>query len=450
MSEPIDKELTRFLTDVRERNPNEEEFIQAVEETARSVMPFYLDNAAYREAKILERLTEPDRIIRFRVAWCGDDGEIHINRAWRVQFCNALGPYKGGLRFASGVSESVLKFLGFEQTFKNALTGLPMGGAKGGADLSPKGRSDREIMRFCHALMNELHRHIGENVDIPAGDIGVGAREISFLFGQYTKIRNRWSGVMTGKGCSFGGSAVRAEATGYGCVYFCEKMLERAGEDLAGKRALISGSGNVALYAAEKAIDKGVKVLTLSDSDGFLLCKDGLERDHLETVKRIKLEERGRISEAAETLRGAEFFGGRTPWGVEADIALPCATQNEINDNDAKTLIDNGLEALCEGANMPVTAEAARRFRAAKTQHAPGKASNAGGVAVSGFEMSQNALRLPWSAEQVDERLQDIMADIHDRCVEYGERDGALNYIDGANIASFKKVADTLKSYGVL
>ena len=444
------KELEKFIKGLKKRNPYETEFQQAVKEVAESVMPWYLDHEKYQKAQILERLTEPDRIITFRVTWQTDDGEIRANRAWRVQFNNSLGPYKGGLRFHPTVDQSVLKFLGFEQIFKNSLTGLPMGGGKGGSNFNPKGKSDNEVMRFCQSMMTELHRHIGENTDVPAGDIGVGAREIGYLFGQYMRLENQWTGVLTGKGCAFGGSAVRTEATGYGCVYFCEYMLNQHDEEIKDKTIAISGSGNVSLYAAEKALDKKAKVLTLSDSDGFVHIKDGLTEEQLEFVIDLKEVRRGRISEFADEFKGVEFHKDKRPWGVKCDIAMPCATQNELEKDGAKTLIDNGVMAVCEGANMPTTAEASELFQKNEILHAPGKASNAGGVAVSGLEQSQNAMRISWSREEVDERLKDIMKEIHSRCTEYGEKNGRVNYVDGANIAGFQKVADAMLSYGVV
>lgn len=445
-----EKELEAFMDGLRKRNPHESEFHQAVAEVAESIMPWYLDHEKYRQAQILERMTEPDRIVTFRVSWQTDDGTVRANRAWRVQFNHCLGPYKGGLRFHPSVTQSVLKFLGFEQTFKNSLTGLPMGGAKGGSNFNPKGKSDDEVMRFCQSLMTELHRHIGEDVDVPAGDIGVGSREISYLFGQYMRLENRWTGVLTGKGCSFGGSAVRTEATGYGCVYFCGHLLEQHDEELEGKSMAISGSGNVARYAAEKAIERGAKVLTLSDSDGFVEIKDGLNEEQLQFVHGLKEEKRGRLSEFADEFKGVEHHADAKPWGVKCDLAMPCATQNELDEEDAKTLAGHGVMAVCEGANMPVTAEAAHLLAEEKILHAPGKASNAGGVSVSGLEQSQNSMRVSWSREEVDERLQEIMKSIHTRCVEHGERDGRVDYVAGANIAGFKKVADAMLAYGVV
>ncbi|MBT8124529.1 MAG: NADP-specific glutamate dehydrogenase, partial [Gammaproteobacteria bacterium] len=376
----IRKELKSFMHGLKKRNPGEYEFHQAVEEVAESIMPWYLAHDDYRDAQILERLTEPDRIVIFRVTWETDNREIRANRGWRVQFNNALGPYKGGLRFHPTVDQSVLKFLGFEQIFKNSLTGLPMGGAKGGSNFNPKGKSDREVMRFCHSFMTELHRHIGEDVDIPAGDIGVGTREISYLFGQYMRVENRWTGVLTGKGSSFGGSAVRNEATGYGCVYFLEEMLSKHNEDIVGKKIVISGSGNVARFAAEKAIDKGAKVLTLSDSDGLIEAKSGMTEGMLNFAHELKEKKRGRISEMAKKYKSITFHKGKSPWGVKCDIAMPCATQNEIDEKEAQLLCSNNVLAICEGANMPVTTIATHIFNKNKILHAPGKAANAGGV----------------------------------------------------------------------
>lgn len=446
----VKTEIAHFMGGLRKRNPHETEFHQAVAEVVTSVMPWYLDHPDYRKAQILERITEPDRIVTFRVSWETDDGDIRANRAWRVQFNHSLGPYKGGLRFHPSVTQSVLKFLGFEQIFKNSLTGLPMGGAKGGSNFNPKGKSEREVMRFCQSMMMELHRHIGEDVDVPAGDIGVGSREISFLFGQYMRLENRWSGVLTGKGCSFGGSAVRTEATGYGCVYFCEHMLNQHNEPIEGKVISISGSGNVALYAAEKAIDKKAKVVTLSDSGGFVHIKDGLTPQQLHFVQELKENRRGRISEFAQEFGGVEYHHKARPWGVQCDVAMPCATQNEMDGDDAKALVDSGVLAVCEGANMPLTADAASVLEAHGVLHAPGKASNAGGVAVSGLEQSQNAMRISWTRDEVDGRLQSIIADIHARCVEHGHHEGRVNYVNGANIAGFKKVADAMLAYGVV
>lgn len=435
---------------LKKRNPHEPEFHQAVQEVAETLMPYIDAHPHYREARILERMTEPDRIVSFRVTWEDDDGNIRVNRAHRVQFNNSIGPYKGGLRFHPSVNLSILKFLGFEQTFKNSLTGLPMGGAKGGANFNPKGKSDREIMRFCQALMTELHHHIGEHTDVPAGDIGVGAREISYLFGQYKRLKNQFTGVLTGKGLSFGGSLVRKEATGYGCVYFVENMLNHAGDSIAGKKVAISGSGNVALYAAEKAIELGGKVLTLSDSGGFIHDSEGLTQEKLDIIKQIKEVEHGRISDYLDHFPKASYHSGERPWSVPVEVALPCATQNELMAEDAETLVKNGLRALAEGANMPTHLDAVRVFENHQILFAPGKAANAGGVAVSGLEQSQNAQRLSWTREEVDEKLQLIMRQIHSRCVEFGTDEKHPNYVKGANIAGFIKVADAMLSYGAI
>ena len=444
------EDLERFINGLVKRNPHEPEFHQAVREVAATVMPLIRERADYRKMCVLERMTEPDRIVIFRVTWEDDRGCVRVNRAWRVQFSNILGPYKGGLRFAPTVTQSVLKFLGFEQQFKNALTGLPMGGAKGGANFNPKGKSDREIMRFCQAMMVELHRHIGEDVDVPAGDIGVGQREIGYLFGMYKHLENRFAGVLTGKGTTFGGSFVRTEATGYGCVYFAREMLEHHGEGLEGKRCAISGSGNVAIYAAEKAMRSGARVVTLSDSDGFVHDEAGLDEEKLAYVKELKENRRGRISEYAERFP-ARFYPDRSPWGVPCEIALPCATQNEIERADAEALLENGCGYVVEGANMPATAEAAEVLRSRGAGYAPGKAANAGGVAVSGLEQSQNALRLSWSHEEVERRLREIMQRIHGQCVAWGERaDGTVDYVRGANLAGFVRVADAMLAHGLL
>lgn len=444
------EELECFLRGLRKRNPGEQEFHQAVEEVAESVMPFVLEHKKYRDAYILERMTEPDRIVIFRVSWEDDQGNIRVNRAWRVQFNNSIGPYKGGLRFHRDVTLSVLKFLGFEQTFKNSLTDLPMGGAKGGANFNPKGKSEREIMRFCQSLMIELHRHIGEDTDIPAGDIGVGAREISYLFGQYKRLENRFTGILTGKGLAFGGSLVRVEATGYGCVYFCENMLNHRGDSLKGKTCVVSGSGNVAIYAVEKAIQLGAKVVALSDSSGFVHDPEGIDEEKLAFVKDLKEVRRGRIYRYAERFPSSSYHAEQRPWGIPCDVAFPCATQNELNGDDAKALLDGGVQVVCEGANMPTTHEAVRAFLEAKILFAPGKAANAGGVAVSGLEQSQNSLRLSWPREQVDAKLQEIMKGIHAKCVRYGGTGGCVNYVDGANVAGFVKVADAMLAYGVV
>jgi glutamate dehydrogenase (NADP+) len=438
------------LSEIEERNPHQNEFIQAVEEVYSDIIPFINENeeAKYEESAILERMAEPDRVIRFRVTWKADDGSVHVNRVWRVQFNNSTGPYKGGMRFHPTVNESILKFLGFEQCFKNALTNLPMGGAKGGSDFDPKGKSDDEIFRFCSNLMLEMHRYIGVDTDVPAGDIGVGTREISYLFGQYKKMTNKFTGTLTGKGINFGGSLIRTEATGYGLIYFTDCMLQEVEDNLDGKEVLISGSGNVAIYACEKAIEQGAKVVSMSDSDGTIYDKEGIDEDKLAFIKDLKEVRRGRISEYAEEY-DCTYMEGKTPWSLEADIALPCATENEINQDDAQKLIENGIMLIAEGANMPCTAKATELFRESDILYAPGKASNAGGVAVSGLEIAQNNIRMNWSADEVNERLKDIMKDIHERCAKYGKNDeGAINYAKGANIAGFKKVADSMLAFG--
>ncbi|MBO6531991.1 MAG: NADP-specific glutamate dehydrogenase [Muricauda sp.] len=440
-----------FMDEVISRNGHEPEFIQAVQEVAETVIPYIVQHDIYHGKNILLRMVEPERLISFRVAWVDDNGEIHVNRGYRIQMNSAIGPYKGGLRFHPTVNASVLKFLAFEQVFKNSLTTLPMGGGKGGSDFDPKGKSDDEIMRFCHAFMTELCRHIGPNTDIPAGDIGVGAREIGFLFGMYKKIRNEFTGVLTGKGLSWGGSLIRPEATGYGTVYFADSMLKTKNETFEGKKVVISGSGNVAQYAAEKVLHLGGTVLTLSDSGGYIYDKDGINEEKLAFVMDLKNNKRGRISEYVDKYPSAEFHKGETPWKVACDIALPCATQNELNGDDAKTLIKNGCIAVAEGANMPSTPEAIHAFHDAEILFAPGKASNAGGVATSGLEMSQNSLRISWTREEVDKRLKGIMSDIHDACVQYGqEENGYCNYVKGANIAGFVKVADAMLAQGVI
>lgn len=439
------------MDEVISRNGHEPEFIQAVQEVAETVIPYIVQHDIYHGKNILLRMVEPERLISFRVAWVDDNGEIHVNRGYRIQMNSAIGPYKGGLRFHPTVNASVLKFLAFEQVFKNSLTTLPMGGGKGGSDFDPKGKSDDEIMRFCHAFMTELCRHIGPNTDIPAGDIGVGAREIGFLFGMYKKIRNEFTGVLTGKGLSWGGSLIRPEATGYGTVYFADSMLKTKNETFEGKKVVISGSGNVAQYAAEKVLHLGGTVLTLSDSGGYIYDKDGINEEKLAFVMDLKNNKRGRISEYVDKYPSAEFHKGETPWKVACDIALPCATQNELNGDDAKTLIKNGCIAVAEGANMPSTPEAIHAFHDAEILFAPGKASNAGGVATSGLEMSQNSLRISWTREEVDKRLKGIMSDIHDACVQYGqEENGYCNYVKGANIAGFVKVADAMLAQGVI
>jgi glutamate dehydrogenase (NADP+) len=446
-----DKEVASFMQGLVRRNPFEPEFHQAVFEVASTIVPFIRDHPQYRDAGILDRMTEPDRIIIFRVVWDDDQGNVRTNRAWRVQFNNSLGPYKGGMRFHPSVTQSVLKFLGFEQVLKNSLTGLPMGGGKGGSNFNPKGKSDREVMRFCQSLMVELHRHIGEDVDVPAGDIGVGAREISYMFGHYKRLENRFAGIMTGKGLQFGGSLVRTEATGYGCVYFCQHMLEQIDTSFKGKSVAVSGSGNVATYAVQKATELGGKVVTLSDSGGFIHDPDGIDEEKLAYIIDLKTIKRGRISEYVDKYSKASFHADQRPWGVPCDIALPCATQNEINVAEANTLLKNNVIAVCEGANMPTEADAVHAFLNAGVPFGPGKAANAGGVAVSGLEQSQNALRLSWSREEVDGRLKTIMTDIHGRCAEYGTRaDGSVDYVAGANIAGFVKVADAMVAYGLV
>ena len=451
MSDDTSHEIDHFMKGLIKRNPGEPEFHQAVHEVVETLIPFILSNRVYKDAQILERMTEPDRVVIFRVCWEDDAGNIRTNRAWRVQFNNSIGPYKGGIRFHPNVTLSVLKFLGFEQTFKNSLTGLPMGGGKGGSNFNPKGKSDREIMRFCQSLMIELHRHIGEDTDVPAGDIGVGSREISYMFGQYKRLENRFSGILTGKGLSFGGSLVRTEATGYGCAYFCENMLNHIEDSLVDKICSISGSGNVALYAVEKAIELGAKVVTLSDSDGFVHVPNGINLDMLAFVKELKAVRRGRIHEFANHYEGVDFYAGKRPWNVPCDIAFPCATQNEINRADSQELINNGVKAVVEGANMPTNLDGIHEFRHAKVILAPAKAANAGGVAVSGLEQSQNALRLSWSREEVDQRLKSIMMEIHSKCVQHSHKfEDYTDYFTGANIAGFTKVADAMLAYGVV
>ncbi|MBU2975190.1 NADP-specific glutamate dehydrogenase [Zobellia sp. B3R18] len=447
----MDAKIKDFMDEVKTRNGHEPEFIQAVQEVAETVIPYIAKHKIYNGKNILLRMVEPERLVSFRVAWVDDEGEIHVNRGYRIQMNSAIGPYKGGLRFHPSVNASILKFLAFEQVFKNSLTTLPMGGGKGGSDFDPKGKSDDEVMRFCHAFMLELCRHIGPNTDVPAGDIGVGAREIGFLFGMYKKIRNEFTGVLTGKGLSWGGSKIRPEATGYGTVYFAQSMLKTKNESFEGKTVVISGSGNVAQYAAEKVLQLGGKIVTLSDSGGYIYDAEGIDAEKLAFVMELKNEKRGRILEYTEKYKSAEYHKGKTPWDVKCDIALPCATQNELLAADAKTLIDNGCMCVAEGANMPCDTDAVHTFHDAKILFAPGKASNAGGVATSGLEMSQNSLRISWTREEVDERLKDIMEDIHDSCIEYGkEEDGYCNYVKGANIAGFVKVADAMLAQGVI
>ena len=444
-------DLATFMAGVERRNPGEPEFLQAVQEVAMDIIPYIADKPIYRELKILERMTEPDRIVIFRVVWEDDHGEIRVNRGYRVQQNNAIGPYKGGIRFHPSVNQSVLKFLAFEQVFKNSLTGLPMGGGKGGADFDPKGKSDREIMRFCQAFMTELHKHIGPDTDVPAGDIGVGAKEVGYMFGQYKRIVNRFEGVLTGKALEFGGSRIRAEATGYGAVYMMEEMLKHHGESIDGRICVISGSGNVATFCAEKLMELGGKVVTLSDSAGFIHDPEGLTKEKLAWVMDLKNNRRGRIEEYVREF-GGTYHAGERPWSVPCDLAFPCATQNEISEDDAQKLISNGCRGLSEGANMPTTPEAIRTIQSVKTLlHAPGKAANAGGVAVSGLEMSQNSLRLQWTRMEVDEHLRKIIRSIHDQCVEYGTAaDGHVDYFKGANVAGFNKVAAAMIAYGVM
>ncbi len=442
-------DLDEFMQGLIKRNPGEIEFHQAVEEVAASVIPFINEHPQYVENRILERMTEPDRTIIFRVCWEDDEGNVRTNRGYRIQFNNAIGPYKGGLRFHPSVNLSILKFLGFEQTFKNSLTTLPMGSGKGGADFNPKGKSEREIMRFCQAFMTELSKHIGENVDVPAGDIGVGAREISYMFGQYKRLKNEFTGALTGKALEFGGSLIRKEATGYGCAYFMEEMLKHQGDAIKGKSCLVSGSGNVAQFCAQKIMHLGGKVLTLSDSSGFIHDPDGLNEEKLDYIIDLKTNRRGRISEFAEKFK-CKFHKDKRPWSIKADLAFPCATQNELELPDAKLLIKNGCRAVAEGANMPTTKDAIDAFHKAKIIFSPGKASNAGGVSVSGLEMTQNSIRLSWQREELEERLKTIMHDIHQQCVNYGTEKDHVDYIKGANIAGFVKVAEAMVAYGVI
>ena len=440
--------IEQFIADVEKRNLHEPEFMQAVREVAESVIPYIVQHDIYHGKNILMRMAEPERVVSFRVPWIDDTGEIRVNRGFRIEMNSAIGPYKGGLRFHESVNLSILKFLAFEQVFKNALTTLPMGGGKGGADFNPKGKSDGEVMRFCQSFMTELFRHIGPNRDIPAGDIGVGGREIGYMFGQYKRLKNEFTGVLTGKGISWGGSMIRPEATGYGAVYFAENMLSTKSDGLQGKSVVISGSGNVAQYAAEKSIQLGAKVLTLSDSSGYVMDPDGIDADKLKFVMDLKNNKRERISKYVDTYAHASFHAGERPWAVPCDVALPCATQNELHENDAKQLANNGCICVSEGANMPSTPQAIQVFHANKMLYAPGKASNAGGVAVSGLEMAQNSLRYSWTREEVDERLQAIMSDIHKSCVAYGQNGDHVNYEKGANIAACVKVADARLAQG--
>ncbi|RED94119.1 NADP-specific glutamate dehydrogenase [Marinoscillum furvescens] len=445
------KNVEAFVDKIAQRNPYETEFIQAVREVAETIVPFIEDHPKYKESNVLERICEPERVVMFRVPWVNDQGTIEVNRGYRVQMNSAIGPYKGGLRFHPSVNLSILKFLAFEQVFKNSLTTLPLGGGKGGSDFNPKGKSDGEVMRFCQSFMTELARHIGGFTDIPAGDIGVGAREIGFMYGQYKKIKNEFTGVLTGKGLQFGGSLIRTEATGYGVVYFSKEMLETRGDSLEGKICAVSGSGNVAQYTIEKLIELGAKPVTVSDSGGCIYDKDGIDTEKLELIKKIKNEQRGRISEYADQIKGAEFHKGVTPWNIKVDLAYPCATQNELPEEDAKTLIDNGCMGVFEGANMPTTDGALHLIKENKLLFSPGKASNAGGVATSGLEMSQNSQRLYWTRDEVDYRLKMIMKSIHENCVEYGRiDDNYIDYVKGANIAGFVKVADAMIAQGVV
>ena len=447
----MNNSIKDFISKVEKMNPNEPEFLQAVTEVAEVIIPFIEENKEYQGIKLLERMVEPERVLMFRVPWTDDSGEIQVNRGYRVEFNSSIGPYKGGLRFHPTVNLSILKFLGFEQVFKNSLTTLPMGGGKGGSDFNPKGKTDAEVMRFCQSFMTELSRHIGPNTDVPAGDIGVGGREIGFLFGQYKRLKNEFTGVLTGKGLSYGGSLIRPEATGYGNVYFAKNMLATKGDSFEGKTVTISGSGNVAQYAAEKTIEFGGKVVTLSDSGGYIYDSEGLNEEKLAFVMNLKNVKRGRISEYINQYPAAKYFEGERPWNIKCDIALPCATQNEVNKEEAQLLVDNGCFCIGEGANMPCTPEAIEVFTNNKILFSPGKASNAGGVATSGLEMSQNSLRLNWTSEEVDNKLHTIMNDIHDACVKYGKDEtGYVDYVKGANIAGFVKLADAMIAQGVV
>ncbi len=447
----MQERIDAFMALAAKRNANEPEFLQAVQEVAETVIPFIENNPKYSDVSVLERMIEPERTIMFRVPWTDDNGKVQVNRGFRVEFNSAIGPYKGGLRFHPSVNLSILKFLGFEQVFKNSLTTLPLGGGKGGSDFDPKGKSDNEVMRFCQSFMTELSRHIGANTDVPAGDIGVGGREIGFMFGQYKRLRNEFTGVLTGKGASWGGSLIRPEATGYGTVYFAQEMLATKGETFSGKEVVISGSGNVAQYAAEKCIELGAKVVTMSDSKGFIHDPDGIDSDKLSWIIDLKNNRRGRISEYAKQYSGSTFNEGDRPWGIKCDVALPCATQNELNEDEANALIGNGCSCIAEGANMPCTPEAIEVFHKEGILFSPGKASNAGGVATSGLEMTQNSMRLSWTREEVDEKLHNIMKNIHEQCVKYGTDDnGNVDYVKGANIAGFVKVADAMIDQGVV
>ena len=451
MSDKFQSEIDAFMERVSAKNNHEPEFLQAVQEVAEAVIPFIESNPKYKVARILDRIVEPERTIMFRVPWLDDEGNVQVNRGYRVEFNSAIGPYKGGLRFHPSVNLSILKFLGFEQIFKNSLTTLPLGGGKGGSDFDPKGKSDNEVMKFCQSFMTELSRHIGANTDVPAGDIGVGGREIGYMFGQYKRIRNEFTGVLTGKARNWGGSLIRPEATGYGTVYFAKEMLATKNETFQGKVVAISGSGNVAQYACEKATELGGKVVTLSDSKGYIYDAEGIDAQKLAFVMELKNVKRGRISEYVKTYTSAVFVEGKRPWEVKVDIALPCATQNELDGEEAKVLLSNGVTCIAEGANMPCTPEAIEEFHKGKVLFSPGKASNAGGVATSGLEMSQNSLRMSWTAKEVDEKLHSIMVSIHEACVEYGKlEDGTIDYVKGANVAGFVKVADAMIDQGLV
>ena len=445
------KNVQEFLDKVSQRNPHEPEFLQAVHEVAETIIPFIEENKKYQNQMLLERMVEPERVVMFRVPWTDDNGDIQVNRGFRIQMNSAIGPYKGGLRFHPSVNLSILKFLAFEQVFKNSLTTLPMGGGKGGSDFDPKGKSDKEVMRFCQSFMTELSKHIGANTDVPAGDIGVGSREVGYMFGQYKRLQNEFTGILTGKGLSYGGSLIRPEATGYGNVYFAQNMLKTKGDSLDGKTVVISGSGNVAQYAAEKVLQLGAKIVTMSDSGGYIYDEEGINEEKLSFIMEIKNEKRGRIKEYLDKYSDAKYHEGKTPWGEKCDVALPCATQNELQEEDAKKLVENGCKLVGEGANMPCTPEAVEVFQKAKILFSPGKASNAGGVATSGLEMSQNSLRLNWTSEEVDQKLHQIMNDIHEACVKYGSDDnGYVDYVKGANIAGFVKVADAMLAQGAV
>jgi glutamate dehydrogenase/leucine dehydrogenase len=445
----MQKKADLLMKRVVEKNPGEVEFHQAVREVVESLESFIEKNPKYHDAKIMERVVEPERVIMFRVPWMDDKGEIQVNRGFRIEMNSAIGPYKGGLRFHPSVNLGILKFLAFEQVFKNALTTLPMGGGKGGSDFDPKGKSDSEVMRFCQSFMTELQRHIGPDTDVPAGDIGVGGREIGYMFGQYKRLRNEFTGVLTGKGLTWGGSLIRPEATGYGCVYFVEEMLKTRGESLKGKVCAVSGSGNVAQYTVEKLLQLGAKVVTLSDSNGFIYDEGGIDQKELRCVLELKNVRRGRIKECTKEFK-CQYFEGKRPWGVKCDIAFPSATQNEIDAEDAKTLVKNGCIAIGEGANMPTTPEGVEVFQKARILYAPGKAANAGGVATSGLEMTQNSMRLSWPREEVDRRLHDIMIAIHQQCLKYGKESDYIDYVKGANIGGFVKVADAMIDQGLV